>query len=218
MPVKLRWAVLALLLLAAGWRVANAERERAGTLPAAEAVWIPPPPPHWQLVTAVPAATDPEAPGKAAIYRAPDGSELQMERRVAYPERRDVPRSFTAPECTYLQQGWDFEDRGSTAHLGPGHQARHIIVRKGKDRLMDLSGYASEGRTVIGWTQFRYELLLLRLRRQRPPWVQARVVAPPGSDAARAAPELLLAALHGPASAGSPVTASAATIDRAGRP
>src|SRR5262245_41796161 len=103
--------LLILFLVAAGWQLAVGGMPPAKTLPAPLQVKMPAPARGWQIVEDKPLTEEAKAPGRLTTYQAPDGTRLSLERRVACPDRRDMPMTFFPRECSYLAGGWDFDER-----------------------------------------------------------------------------------------------------------
>jgi Protein of unknown function (DUF3485) len=199
--------LLILFLAAAAWRMMVGTLVPPAKLPAPAEIKMPAPPPGWQVTEDKPLTEEEKkAPGRLVTYRAPDGTTLTIERRIACPDRRDMPLTFFPRECTYLAQGWDFDERSGLQVLTPNISVSRVRVHRGQDRRTDLEGYYSNGTTAWGWHSFKMTLIKQRLRRQRPVWVLAHVITPPSGAAAQAASQMMLAALTEPPSTGGPST------------
>jgi exosortase len=190
--------LMALFVPAAGWGLVVGRVPPAGPLPPAALLVVPAPPPGWQLIEDRPLADDPRAPGRSASYRAPDGTTLMLERRVAWPDRRNVPSSYFPQECAYLAGGWDFNERGGLQRIGPRAVAGRLQARRGAERRIDLSAFSCGGEVVPTWHELKLRLLWQRIRRERGVWIMAHVVTPATGDAAREGGSLLLKALTEP--------------------
>jgi hypothetical protein len=190
-----RFLVTILFAAAAGWRLAIGQPVPPQPLPAPVSVTLPAAPPGWQRMEERPLA-NPGAPGRAATYRAPDGSALLLERRVACPQRGEIPPSFGPDDALYLKPGWIFDEKGGSEALLPGITARRLKLRHAQETTLDLFAYASGGRVVPGYEDFEGALIRQRVRRTRPLWTKARAVARPGSEAAHGADALLWEALQ----------------------
>jgi hypothetical protein len=201
--------LLVCFLAAAAWRMTVGTLVPPAKLPAPMQIKMPAPPPGWRVTEDKPLTEEEKrAPGRLTTYRAPDGSLLTVERRVGCPDRRDMPIGFFPRECTYLAQGWDFDERSGLQVLTPQISVSRVRVHRGQDRRTDLEGYYSNGTSAWGWHNFKMTLIWQRVRRQRPVWVLAHVIAPPSGAAAQAANQMMLAALTEPPTTG----ASSATV------
>lgn len=195
------WTKLALLAIfgtGAVWQQTVGRFPPAPPLPANERVCLPPPPPGWTMVAEKPVAADPLAAGRKAVYRAPSGAEIVLERWVSWPQRREVPWSYFPMECFYLNQGWEFQERSGLQAVAPGVTARRVQMSQERQRLLELSGFVCEGRVIPLWQQFKGRLIVQRLRRERPLWQRVRLLGPQGQAPTREAGELFLAAVQSP--------------------
>src|SRR5262245_34880470 len=164
--------LLVLVLAAAGWRMLVGTPVPPAPLPAPMEVKMPAAPPGWTITEDKPLTEEVKrAPGRLTTYRAPDGTTVTLERRVGSPERRDMPLTFFARECSYLAQGWDFEERSGLETLAPGVVVSRVRVKRGQEQRTDLEAYATRGRIAWGWHVFKKALIEQRIRRQRPIWV-----------------------------------------------
>lgn len=191
-----KWALLALFGLGAAWQRTVGRFPAAPPLPPNESVRLPAPPSGWALVAEQPVTPDAQAAGRKALYRAPSGAEIALERWVSWPQRREIPWCFFPMECWYLNRGWDFQERSGVQAVAPGVGARRIQMSQGKERLLELSGFVCGQEVIPFWQQFKWRLVLERLRRQRRPWQRVRLLGPQGEAPSREAGELFMATVR----------------------
>ncbi len=187
--------MLFMFLATAVLRILFGSTPAAGGRIDAGSINMPSPPSSWVQVQREELRAGPDIAAVQAVYRAPDGSLINLTCLAAWPDRRNIPVPFYPNECNYLGQGWDFEDRGSALAIANNAAVTRIIVKQKTERRLDLSAYACDGRVFTTWHDFKTELIWQRLRRQRRPWLKVSAIAPADTDAARGAPALVWAAV-----------------------
>jgi hypothetical protein len=198
--VRTSYKAILLLLFAvtAWWRVSFGTPAPVGRMLSVDMVTIPPTPPGWSLVEERKLNDIPGSPGKSAIYQAPDGSRLTVQKRIAWADRRNLPVAFYPDDCSFLGTGWEFIVRGAEDVAAPGIRVHRIEVQRAKERLALLSAYSCKGHVTGSWHDFKMQLIWQRVRRERILWAKALVVSPTNGSARSEAGKMLLATVTSP--------------------
>src|SRR5258708_261575 len=106
MSPGIKAALLALFIGAAWLRVTLGVPPPPGSALSGDMVALPTVPPGWTLVEEQKLTDPPSAPGKTGTYKAPDGSKLILQTRIAWADRRNLPIVFFPDDCNFLGTGW----------------------------------------------------------------------------------------------------------------
>ena len=190
-----------LFLLFAGtawWRVSVGSPVPAGPVLSPRLITLPLPPAGWMVGQEKELTDRSGSTIKKAVYKAPDGTELTVQKCIAWADRRNLPLSFYPDDCSFLGTGWEFTVRGAEDMVGPDLKAHRIEVHREKERLVLLSAYSCKGKATGSWHEFKMELIWQRVRRERVLWAKSLVVCPPSGEARKAAGQMLLATVGAP--------------------